>query len=257
MNLIKMTFTVPRHLLRQEIKNGRVSGIAKLMPFQSPEVYQEFLPVYTATGIPVLDNTYKSTGAINFNYDGYRAVSTQYFTAARRLITRYPRFYCQSVIKAVYQFLRPCSDSIIFSGHNRRIINGWVTAYETYLLGDILKNIWQTTFTNRFGQQRTIHMNLLYLFIPALYLFGILIASRKFRSLGLSRNQMLTFRYLMFNIGYISLAGNLFDASENMRFRFIIVPFLYIIIGMFITYCIIKYSSKTNSTHADLNKSPD
>ncbi|UCC12509.1 MAG: hypothetical protein JSW02_02955 [candidate division WOR-3 bacterium] len=257
MNLIKMTFTVPRHVLHQDIKNGRVSGIAEIKPFQRPEVYQEFLPVHTATGIPVLDNTHKSTGAINFNYDGYRAVSAQYFTAARRLIARYPHYYCQSVIIAVYQFLRPCSDSIIFSGHNRRIVSGWVTVYETYLLGDILKNAWQTTFTNRSGQQRPVHMNLLYLFIPALYLFGILIASKKLRSLSLSRNQMLTFRYLMFNIGYVSLAGNLFDASENMRFRFIIVPSLYVIIGMFITYCIIQYRSKTSSTQADPHQRQD
>ena len=68
---------------------------------------------------------------------------------------------------------------------------------------------------------------------------------------------MHTFRYLMFNIGYVSLAGNLFDASENMRFRFIIVPFLYIIIGLFITYCITQYRSKTNAVEADLHKSLD
>ncbi len=257
MNLIKMTFTVPRHLLNQDIKNGRVSGIAELMPFQSPEVYQEFMPVHTATGIPILDNRHKSTGAINFNYDGYRTVSAQYFTAARRLITRYPLYYGQSVIKSVYQFLRPCSDSIIFSGHNRQTLNGWATVYETYLLGDVLKNLWQSTFTNRFGQERTVHMNLLYLFIPALYLFGILIASKKLRSLSLSRNQMLIFRYLMFNIGYVSLAGTLFDASENMRFRFIIVPSLFVIIGTFITYCIIQYRSKTGSQQADPHQNQD
>lgn len=244
MNLIKMTSTIPQNLLHQEIDGGRVSGIARLMPFQAPETYQQYVHD-SMTGIPVLDNKYKSTGAVNFNYIGYRKISEQYQTAASHLIKRYPQFYGQSVIKAVYQFLRPCSDSIIISGHNRQRLHAWVTIYEKYLLGDILKNVWRTTFTNRFGQQRTVHVNLLYLFIPLLYLFGALIACTNVRPLPFTVNQLFTIRYCMFNIGYVTIVGNLFDASENMRFRFMIVPFLYVIIGILITYCIKKYRSKT------------
>jgi hypothetical protein len=244
MNLMKMTFTIPRHLVQQEILAGAVTDIALIMPFQAPETYQQYMPEDSMTGIPVLDNRYKSTGAVNFNYHGYRNISHQYFAAADHLIRRYPQYYGQSVIKAAYQFLRPCSDSIIITGHNRRSLHAWVTVYEQYLLGDVLKNAWHTTFTNQFGHRRTVHVNLLYLFIPLLYLFGTLIACRKSRLLAFSPDELFSIRYIMLTIGYVTIVGNLFDASENMRFRFLIVPFLYVIIGILITYAIAKYRSK-------------
>jgi len=245
MNLMKMTFTIPRHHVQQEVLTGTVTDIALIMPFQSPESYQQYLPQDSVTGIPVLDNAYKSTGAINFNYSGYRNISDQYFAAASHLIRRYPQYYGQSVVKAAYQFLRPCSDSIIITGHNRRSLHAWVTVYEQYLLGDVLKKVWHTSFTNQSGHRRTVHINLLYLFIPMLYLFGTLIACRKLRLLPFSRDELFSIRYVMFNIGYVTIVGNLFDASENMRFRFLIVPFLYVIIGILITYLITKYRSKS------------
>lgn len=247
MNLIKMTFTIPPHILQEEIDRGAVSGIAGLMPFQAPHVYDDLVRTDTRTGIPVLDNEYKSTGAVNFNYIGYRAVSARYLTAARTLIQRHPQYYGRSVLKAVYQFLRPSSDSIIINGRNRRRLHAWVAVYETYLLGDIAQRVWHTTFTNRSGQQRIIHLNLLYLFIPLLYGFGTLIAFWKLTPLPFSRNEHFTVRYMVFTIGYVTVAGNLFDASENMRFRFLIIPFLYCIIGLLITYCINKYRRRTDA----------
>jgi hypothetical protein len=231
MNIYKMTFSVPLSEIEHMVEEEKISDIALIMPFQSPDSYDEYTNFNTHTGIPVLDTQYKSTGYINFNHIGYIAVSQQYMSTAFTLIKRYPQHYAFSVLKAFYAFLRPSCDSIIFRNENRDKLGPWLDLYEQGLCGDCLKQIWQAKFTNRYNETRTIHLNLLYLFIPVLCAWGLycLLVGRTRLSLRLPAYGIIC--YTMYMVLYVALAGNLIETSENMRFRFLVIPLFYVIIA--------------------------
>ncbi len=175
MNLIKMTWTIPFEKINPLIEKGQISDTAIVLPFGEPERYKKYTNFDTVTHIPVLDKKYKSTGYINFNHIGYLSVSEQYYKSAKELIKNFPQYYLVSVAKAFYAFFKPCSDSTILKGNNRERITGWVNIYVYYLLGGFLKEIWHTTYTNRINQTDVISLNLLYIFIPLIYLWAIIL----------------------------------------------------------------------------------
>ncbi len=234
MNLIKMTFSIPYNQIMPLIEKGTVSDIAIKKPFQAPDAYQTYAKFDTVTNIPVLDKQYKSTGAVNFNHLGYIAVSRKYYAAACYLIKKFPFYYLHSIIKAFYTYLRPCSS--FQEADNTKKIAFWKNIYEEYLCGDVLQHVWNINYVTRFDQVRKIHLNFLYLFIPFLYCWATILAIKGQNFLDLSRAEMLVIRYIVFNIIYITLIGNLIEVGENMRFRFLILPSLYILVALFLRY---------------------
>jgi hypothetical protein len=236
MNLIKMTFTIPQSTLQSTVEDDEVSEIALIKPFRDPEVYREYANFDTNTGIPVLDKEYKSTGAVNFNHVSYISISRMYYAAAIRLIKKFPVYYGLSIIKAFYTYLQPCSS--FQESPNTEKLKVWTHIYEYYVIGNILEKIWTTIYTNRFNQQRKIHVNFLFILIPIIYAWGIVLAIRGNKLFGFTKNQALLIKYMMFNILYTMFIGNFIESGENMRFRFLIVPFIYILIALFIKHTI-------------------
>lgn len=236
MNLAKMTLTVPWDKIKPLVEKGELSGIATIMPFQTPETYQEYANFDTLTGIRVLDRKYKSNGFVNLNHIAYIQVSQQYFIAAKYLIKKYPHYYGLSVVKACYAFLRPCSDSMIIRNKNRRVIGTWVNIYENYLVGDILSRVWNTHYTNRYDKERKVHLNFLYFLVPVLCIWGLITIAKGAILFKYRRVELITITYAMFNIIYVTIAGNLLEVSENMRFRFLILPLLYIFLAIWFKY---------------------
>jgi hypothetical protein len=234
MSLIKMVSTVPQEKIEAHIEHGDIPAIARIPPFGTPDEYRAFAVFDTTTGIPVLDTPYKSTDFPNYNHIGYVSVSRQYLHAARFLIRKYPAYYGLSVVKACYAYLRPTSDSIIFSGNNRERLNAWITLYQNYLLGDVLKHVWQTTYTNRYGHQRVVHINFLYVYIPILYVWSFMCALRPGK-VQADKAGAVFLQFIAFTIAYVTAAGNLIDVSENMRFRFLLVPFTYILLALLVS----------------------
>ncbi len=228
MNLYKMTLSVPQSTIITQIETKGISTLAMILPFQGPEQYQHFANFDTCTGIDVLDRKYKSTSSPNYNHIAYLSISKQYYTMARKLILKYPQYYFISVGKATYRFFMPTSDLIIFPGQNRRNIQGWVDFYENYLLGNILAKIWQTHFINRFGQTRVIHLNFLYFYLAFIYIGMIWFMKKGIKKTDLDDNKKRFLYFLCFQVLYVTITCNIVEYSENMRFRFLILPYIYI-----------------------------
>jgi hypothetical protein len=242
MNIAKMTLTVPFHTLNAEIEKGKVSAIVLIEPFGDPEEYQDFADFNVPTGVPVLDMQHKTTGYTNFNHIAYISVSQQYLTAARYLIFRYPHHYLLSIIKALYAFLQPCSDDAIFVHENRNRIICWTTVYEDVLCGNQMRSLWHATFTNRYGDTRIVHINFLFFVIPFIILWGLY---RLWKSPpSLPKRTYLTYMYVIGTIMYVTVVGNALEMSENMRFRFLVVPFFYILFSLLFKQ-IINKTAKT------------
>jgi len=231
MNIAKMTLTVPLHKLQEDIDKGVLSPIACLEPFGTPEEYHRFACFNTMTHIPALDMPYKSTGYPNYNHLGYLSVSQQYLKAARHLIIKYPHYYLLSVVKAIYAYLQPCSDRAIFVHENRSRIGIWTTIYEDYLLGNRLRSLWHTTFKNRYGQGRIVHLN--FLFFTAPFIIGWSLYTLWKKKLHQSRTRCAVHLFLVSTIIYVTFIGNMLEMSENMRFRFLVVPFFYVLFCLF------------------------
>ncbi len=231
MNLIKMTWTIPLDKIANLIQYKKISDIAVLLPFEEPEVYLQYANFDTITNIQALDRKYKTTGAINFNNIGYISVSQKYYTTAKYLITRFPQYYLVSVAKSFYAYLKPCSDSTILKGNNRSAIYPWVNFYEYYLLGGFLEKLWHTTYTNRSGQRKTIHLNFLYILLPLICGWGIIILIEGERLAKITKAQKYLLAFIMFNIFYITIVSNLAETGENMRYRFLLLPYTYILLG--------------------------
>jgi hypothetical protein len=238
MNLIKMTFTIPQNTLQSTVDRGEVSEIALIKPFRDPEVYRRYATIDTITGIPALDKKYKSTGAINFNHISYISISRMYYTAALFLIKKFPWYYGLSIIKAFYTYLQPCSS--FQESPNTEKLNAWTHIYEYYVIGNILDKIWTTTYTNRFNQQREVHINFLFILIPIIYVWGIILAIRGNTLFRFTKCQAVLVQYMIFNILYTMVIGNFFEAGENMRFRFLVIPFIYILIALFVKHIICR-----------------
>jgi hypothetical protein len=231
MNLAKMTLTVPLDRLQPDIDCGALSPIIRLEPFRTPEEYQAFAPFDTVTTIPALDMQYKSTGYPNFNHIAYITVSQKYLTSALYLVRRYPQYYALSIIKALYRYLQPSSDETIFVNDNRSRMKAWTMFYEDYLLGNKLHRFWQSSFTNRYGQTRTVHVNFLFIFFPLIVLWGTIAAPDPNKKK--ERAPRLTHIFMIGTILYVTIIGNALEMSENMRFRFLIIPFIYVFICLF------------------------
>lgn len=231
MNIAKMTLAVPLKELEPAIDRGILSPIARLEPFQVPEAYHAFAPFDTVTTIPALDMQYKSTGYPNFNHIAYKTVSQEYLTSTLYLLRTYPQYYMLSIVKALYRYLQPCSDEAIFVNDNRLRIKPWTIFYENYLLGNVLRRVWHTTFTNRYGQTRIVHLNLLFIFFPFIVLWGSIALRNKNKQR--EHAAQLTHVFMIGTIFYVTFIGTALEMSENMRFRFLVVPFIYVLFCLF------------------------
>lgn len=244
MNLIKMTWTIPSLKITKLVENKKISDIALLYPFRNPEDYQKFANFDTTTGISVLDKKYKESGAVNFNHISYITISEEYNKVAKYLILKYPQYYLISVAKAFYAYLKPCSDSTIITGNNRNVIKSYLHFYEYYLLGGFLIKFWNKIYTNQFNEKDIIYVNLLYIFIPVIYLWGIFLLCRRKNLLNLAKQQKILLTYIILNIAYVTIIGNFTETGENMRFRFLLLPYSYILAGTLLQYLINKISYK-------------
>ena len=85
------TAQLPGSLRDRLIEENKLSPLARLTRFSPPEDYNEwFITEYT--GVPVLDEKYKSNGAPNYNHLGYINISRIYKKDAVYVLTNYPGY---------------------------------------------------------------------------------------------------------------------------------------------------------------------
>jgi hypothetical protein len=82
---------------------GRVSPLVNVYRNASPDVYKKYLPV-PVTGVPVLDQEWKSGGEPNFHNLVYVQVGRQYLADSLYVIVRAPHKYAFNVLNSVYIF---------------------------------------------------------------------------------------------------------------------------------------------------------
>jgi hypothetical protein len=84
-----------------DLAAGKVSPLVNVYRNDPPETYMPFFRT-TKTGIPVLDETRKSTGEPNFNHSIYIPVGRQYLSDTLYLIVHHPHKYLGNVANSIY-----------------------------------------------------------------------------------------------------------------------------------------------------------
>jgi len=235
MSLCKLsTQRVPEQEREALVRDGELSELALIPPFSDLTAYERYIPAET-TGIPVLDRRTKSTGYPNLNHIAYVAVSRQYLRDAVHVIVSRPAAYLRGVVSACAIYCRPPSDNP-FLEVNREPIRPLVRLYDAVFYGRLLERPHPASVDgDRIRHYATQLMNLglwIPIVCPLLVVYGLLAVRNGFANHD--RPRALTMLFVWVTIVYVTVAGNLLEAGENNRFRFLVEPFYLVFLALLI-----------------------
>jgi hypothetical protein len=103
--------------------------ILLIPPMEFPSAQKAGLPPPPITGVPLLDDTYRSGGQPNYNTLYFIEVAQQYTQAITDFVVHHPRLYLRFVGSALVNFWKPSSYYIFFPMQNRDILGRYDAAY--------------------------------------------------------------------------------------------------------------------------------
>jgi len=228
------TRNIPFDLRERLVQQGKLSDLSLIGRFSPSDAYPaEFFEVEERfRGIPAVAHEKKTNGRSNFNHVGYIAVSEQYMQDAIRGLLDYPAYFFVGLARSSVAYFKSTSDYVPLEGNRlqipciRKLYNYLLYAKLPY---DLSRIEGLPIYSDR---SHYLYLSLL-LGLPLLILYGVWIA---FFGKHLDENGRIVTAYLVFNIAFVAVIGNLFEAGENHRFRFLTDPMYVIILSLFIHY---------------------
>ena len=206
--------------LRRVRPPGSTSLVGDIKPFSPPESYVPFLRL-RPTGIPVLDAPHKPNGFPNYNWIGYVEVSSEYLRDYARVVSENPGILVRVFRSSLGYFVRPAFESPSFPLLPTSASN--LTAARPVL--DVVRRTivlaWPGGTPISFRPFSLLALALLLLCLAGLPVLAAtsLHAGDPLAPLAL---------FVLWNVAYVTLVGNLFESLENMRFRLEIEPLMLI-----------------------------
>jgi hypothetical protein len=238
MNLARATtFLLPEEVRSREVEQGKLSPLAMVGPFSGLSAYRIFPHPIRNTGIAVLDQEMKSTGAISVNNLEYVDISRAYLADALYVMIHYPGTYLKGTAHAYYTYFLPVSNYHYLDG-NRKHIRGFERIYNLIFCGQLMPDDAGTkdeTSEGYVGEPMLMRRWLLVIGLPLLCIYGFLLL-RSLPHRGSSSPLALTLLFMLLNILYVTIIGNAVEIGENQRFRFTIESFLVVMVGLFVTF---------------------
>lgn len=184
----------------EAVADGEISELALVYRNDPPETYLKYFEI-EPTGIPVLDQTRKSSGEPNFNHLVYIPACRQYLSDTLWLILHHPIKYMLNVVNSIY----------IFSGYQIGLYFDHPSLF--------------------FGRWSALEIAAPLIGFP---LFVIALGSGLLRLRRTSRSQRewWTISFMLLNIVYVLLVSVLIEKSEGPLYRYQIDAFLYILLAL-------------------------
>lgn len=223
---------IPLGERRALVESGRIGRVSLVEPFSPIEAYPPGLRRGARTDHPVLSAAYRSTGAVNFNHGAYPAIARAYLRDARALIAERPDVYRSSVGRAWWQFAMPPS-IVLFLQTNRTRMGLYAGLWSAGLYGFTLAPL----PTDRPATREDLHYRMHTWALVFLLLASFAVAMGALRGarewLGRGRDPALgaTLLFAAGTIVYVAVVGNALEIGENNRFRFLVEPLLFALIG--------------------------
>lgn len=227
-------FRIPGEERRALAARGDLSPVAGLPPFSAPERYLEFVPL-PPVGHPVLDELRKSTGQPNYNHRVFPEVSRRAAADAAKVLRERPAVYAGAVAEALWHATQPASDFTPF-GANLEAIDGTERAFSFLVLGQPFRDRYFPTLRHRAPVRHFVGMLAgLPLLALGLSLWAVVGAARRLPSLlrdPSDRPRGATTLFLLGTIAWVVGVGCLLEVGENNRFRFLVDPFLLVLVAV-------------------------
>jgi hypothetical protein len=244
MSLSKLTtFGLPEAERKALVQAGKLSQLALIEPFSGLDKYASVLPTLPKTNIPVLDRQMKDGPPKSWNYNSveYLHLSKQYLTDALRALVYRPQAYILSVLRAYVIFFRPAGNYPHLAENLRKIepINRFYTLIFLGQFIDTSRDLGSEKMREYSAKDtvRAIFKTCLFLALGFLIVvvYGFHLAVKALSRKPVDYPFALTLVYLCTNILYVMVVGNCFEVGENFRFRFMVDPFLIVLLGIFLT----------------------
>ena len=222
MNLTWMTVrSIPKAERERLATKAEISELSLMEPFQGITTYKRFLEPSSKTNVPVLDQEFKSNGEPNLHHIGYVKLSAQYLHDAIEVATKYPLSYLQRVGIALACFFTPSSRYGEFVDFNRKRISTWES------LND---RLWCCVDVPVFSGKRRPPLCIVAVVLYALaLLLGPVLIRIQGKAAHKDGERPLALVFMWFNVAYVTLLFNCIDFGENMRFRVLVEPFVWIL----------------------------
>ena len=212
----------------QLMKEGRLSRFAPLIVFALPSQYLALMPPLKPTGLPMLDDPFKSTGDPNYHHILFTKIGAERSRDVMFALRYAPERFGLVVVKSLYHFHRPASE---FKGMERnlahiaiwdRIGNATVGLQPAAWFGSSLDK----------GRPQAVLLQISYstLATTLAFLGGVWLVMRSiFRDIRARRwpEQALATPLIVIGFGlFVLLLSSAFDVYENNRAHYDIGPIL-------------------------------
>ncbi len=226
MNFSRTTvFQLEKETRLDLIESGVLSQQSKHGPFKPLEVYGDLIPPMDPTGIPSLDLEMKSEGYVNLNHLAYIAVSDAYWKDSLAEVRYDPERFLISYLHSLGIFFNPTSEND-FLVENLTHISYLDEAYNRLVWWRFIEFDWKTVnpSTNKFQillMTFTGGCGFWVLAIGLCLSWGIYRGVKLIHS-GENRAKGVVLLLIAYNVAFVTIVWNLFEYSENNRFRFLI-----------------------------------
>ena len=224
------------------VREGKLSELALIRWYSPVEDHPAgYTGVVKHADIPVLSETRKSTGGVNYNHEAYIRISDQRmrdFLAAGRYC---PKAVMGGVAAGCFVSLTSTSDYGLFTEGDLDAVAPIRHFYDFALYGKIPLDLSKVQGFPKSNHPRYVYMFLL-VGLPLLLVFALRRAIAGFRhNAGLPRIQRATILYLCLTILYVAVVANTLGGGENNRYRFKTDPMYLALLGMFLQFRLIPW----------------
>jgi 4-amino-4-deoxy-L-arabinose transferase-like glycosyltransferase len=223
-----MTLQLDEPTRRRLVRDGELSAYALQNPLTLIVTAPKLVPRERPTGVALLDRVRKSTGAENLDAKALVKVCDAYSEDALHVARTRPSAFAHGIATGSLIYMRPSSDYYLVERHNGSHIHGLERAFATIVFGQFDRTA--VDGSGRLGD----NLAGIGWFIPIAYLLalGASVATLRHarRHRELSSPEAMFAAFFLLNLVWVTAAGNLLEAGENNRFRFLLDPLTTVVL---------------------------
>jgi len=214
-------------VVRSAAANGTVSPILLYFPHLEDQTLLQVAPIPPKTGIRILDERLKSTGAINMDSLWMAAIGRQLHQDGLVLARSYPKAVLTTLWRNVERFFLPADANWPFDGtqqSNRQVLGPLLAAYDLAVSGKLPGH--RYSFIS-------------WLALPCLFWFGLRRSARWLKRAirkPYASPRDLTIVFAFGNTAYLSAVIILSVHMDQNRYLFEVFPLFAILLGTLLVY---------------------
>lgn len=232
-----VTFRLPPEQIDRWIADGTVSPLGRIKTFDGVGAYRPYLAPLTPTGIPLLDEETTSRDRPNYHHAAYLRVGKQLAIDTMHLVAAHPSLWLRGMLFSGCIFFAPASSigyGGLWEGLGMRLpALKWV--YNRLFYGQLIRHapdptLRETRDLGRFAG----HVAWFLLFGFLLLTFYVGARLRAELRAGRRGAFSVTLAFMLATTIYVTAVSIAFEVGENNRFRFLLEPWLFIYLGLWL-----------------------